>query len=426
MSGREAFSSTPGRNIALDRPQPFDIGRYYFDQRHRIHEDAALLRRLIEAVDWTNDLAPAQWAQWYSVALGFAPSLILEFGRGHGNSTAVFTQAARRLGGTKVVSLCRTPDWTSTVAPKIARIVDERWFAHLDARRLDILAADYERIVADQPRVLVLWDAHGFEIAELVLGEVLPRLLNRPHLIVMHDIDDNRYGGVPRSYGGHPLWKGAARHATTGIADSRLNIGWMNSQEDQIVALADFASRNDLEIGSADHEYATFFAEDPARGEEMRRLLGDEFFSMQAHWAFLSLSGREGPFHMPAVSGWRTAANRSAVVSDQLPRLPATIVTQPIPWAYASTFDWRQVNDPPSGAAAWIRCRLRATGGPVGISMLTPDERTFVDSQVVSSPAVETVVLPVPDVRKRGRLVIHTWDVPQGARVEVEDLSLVW
>jgi hypothetical protein len=145
----------------------------------------------------------------------------------------------------------------------------------------------------------------------------------------MHDINDNRYGGLPRSYSGHPLWKGAKLHATTGIADSRVNIGWMNSQEDQVIALADFASRNDLEIGSADHEYATFFEADAARADEMRRVLGDEFFSTRGHWAFLSLTGMEGPFHVPALSGWRAAANRAAVVSDQLPRLPTTVVTAP-------------------------------------------------------------------------------------------------
>jgi len=36
------------------------------------------------------------------------------------------------------------------------------------------------------------------------------------------------------------------------------------------------------------------------------------------------------------------------------------------------------------------------------------------------------VALKVPDVTQRGRLVIHTWDAPEAARVCLEDLSLVW
>src|SRR5207245_8129591 len=142
-------------------PGPFDIARFYYDQRFRIADDVPVLRQLIEAVNSTYDLAPPQWAQWYSVALGFAPDLIVELGRGHGNSTAVFTQAARRLGRTKVISLCRTRDWALTVAPRIARFVDGGWFGNLEARLIDILAADYEEILADHSRVLILWDAHG-------------------------------------------------------------------------------------------------------------------------------------------------------------------------------------------------------------------------------------------------------------------------
>ena len=385
-----------------------------------------MLRQLIEAVDSICDLEPPQWAQWYSVALGFAPGLIVELGRGHGNSTAVFTQAAWRLGRTKVISLCRTRDWALTVAPRIARFVDGGWFGNLEARRIDILAADYEEILAGHSRVLILWDAHGFEIAELVLGELLPRLAGRTHLILMHDINDNRYALLPRSYGGHPLWKGNTLLPTTGVAGSRVNVGWMNSQEDQVIALADFSARNDVEIESADHEYATFFETHPACADEMRRVLDDGFFSTRGHWAFLSLSGKEGPFHVPALSGWRAAARSSAVDCDQLPRLPTTILTAPVPWAYASVFSWRPVNEPPPGAPAWIRCRLQVTGGAIGVSLLTQDEKAFVESQVVSSPAAVNVALQVPDLKQRGRLVIHTWDAPEAGRVRIDDVLLVW
>jgi hypothetical protein len=136
------------------------------------------------------------------------------------------------------------------VAPRIAQVVDDAWFANIDARSVDILSVDYREIIADHQRVLLLWDAHGFEIAELVLGEILPRLVDRAHLLLLHDISDNRYAAVPRSYGGHPLWKGNKwQQADAGA--SRVNIGWMNSVEDQVIALADFSARNDVEIGSA-------------------------------------------------------------------------------------------------------------------------------------------------------------------------------
>ena len=427
------FCGVPGRDVNRDRPSTFQLAQYYYDQRFRIAEDEAVLRKLIAAVDWITDLGPAQWAQWYSVALGFAPDLILELGRGFGNSTAVFAQAARRLGRrkwtkrTKIVSLCRTGDWASLVAPRIAQVVDKAWFANVDARRTDILSADYGEIIADHKRVLVLWDAHGFEIAELVLGDILPRLAGRHHLVLMHDISDNRYAHLPRSYGGQPLWKGLKWQQRAGARDSRVNIGWMNSMQEQVIALADFSARNDVEIGSADQEYSEFFAAHPAYGDEMRHLLGGDFFSVIGHWAFLSLTGKEGPFHFPAVSGGRAATNRCDIVTDELPRLPATIVTDAVPWAYASTFAWRPAAQPPPNVPTWIRCRLRVDGGVIGVSLLSPDEQVFVDSQVVSSAAKPVnVLLLAPDLTERGRLVIHTWDTPVPARVRIDDLSLVW
>jgi hypothetical protein len=426
MNESRPFGSRPGRNVAADSPRAVDVARYYYEERGRIKEDAAVLRQLIAAVGCPNDLGSPQWAQWYSVALGFAPDLIIELGRGYGNSTALFGQAASRLGRTKVVSLCQSGEWASIVAPRIARVVDPGWFENVDARRADILSADYAGIIADHQRVLVLWDAHGFEIAELVLGEILPRLLDRQHLLLMHDISDNRYAQAPRSYGGAPLWKGSSWQQRVGAWNSRVNIGWMNSIQDQVIALADFSARNDLEIGSADHEYASFFAGNPACDLEMRELLGNEFFDRIGHWAFLSLTGKAGPFHFPGPSGWRAAPNHCDIVTDGLARRPATITTGAVAWAYAATFAWRPLTNPPPDAQAWIRCRLRVEGGPVGLSLLTADESAFAQSQVVSPSGQADVLLAVPDLGRRGRLVIHTWDVPVSARVRIDDLSLVW
>ena len=41
---------------------------------------------------------------------------------------------------------------------------------------------DYQRLFEGSERVLLLWDAHGFEIAEMVLGRILPLIADRPHL----------------------------------------------------------------------------------------------------------------------------------------------------------------------------------------------------------------------------------------------------
>jgi hypothetical protein len=422
----KAFFATAGRDFTKDQPPSVDVARWYYEQRHRVAADAAILRSLIAAVDWTNDLSPSQWAQWYSVALGFRPDLILELGRGRGNSTALFCQAAHALGDTKVVSLCHSGDWTTLTAPRLAEVVDTGWFDPLDARMTDIVSADYGEIIGDHRRVLLLWDAHGFEIAEVVLGEILPRLLDREHLVLMHDIVDNRYSHVDRSYNGQPLWKGSAWQERTGTTGARVNIGWMHSIQDQIVAIADFSARNDLELGSADHEFHCLFGEQPDLGAAMRASLGDEFFSTLGHWAFFSLNGKQGPFEFPAVAGRQAFTHRSAVILEGV-GLPADVVAGAQPWSFASAWSWRPSDTVPPGVDSWLRVRMHVEDGSVGIGLLAANGRDFHVRRAVSPgrQAVE-VQMPVSNLADPGQLVVTTWAAPMPARVRIDDVSLVW
>ncbi len=421
------FAATPGRDITNDQSGLYDVARWYYEARDRVAADAGTLRRLIAAVDWTNDLSPSQWAQWYSVALGFRPDLILELGRGRGNSTAVFCQAANTLADTKVVSLCHSGDWTTATAPRITSVVDANWFDRLDARMADIVSADYADILGDHQRVLLLWDAHGFEIAEVVLGEILPRLLSRQHFVIMHDIVDNRYAQVSRSYGGQPLWKGSEWQQRTGCTEARVNIGWMQSIQDQIIAIADFSARNDLEVGSADHEYNRMFANDSGRAAQMRAAVGDEFFSIQAHWAFFTLNGKSGPFEFPAVTGRRSFHEQADIVIDGIPQLPVTIKTQAQPWAFASGWTWRPGAEPPRAADAWLRVRLRVADGSIGLGLLADNGRDFLVRRALAPRAASVdAFLPIKDLSNPGRLVVQTWAAAVSATVQIDELALVW
>jgi hypothetical protein len=415
------------RDASRDGSLGFSIADYYYDGRHAVAADLPVLQRLIEVVDSPNALDAMQWAQLYSVALGFRPDLILELGRGKGNSTALFSQAASRLPSTRVVSLCLSTDWHAETAAKIARFVESSWFSRLDARIADIVLADYESILESHERVLVFWDAHGFEIAEIVLGNILPRLVGRPHLIIMHDISDNRYASVAPAYDGAPLWKASERQRMSGEWTSRVNIGWMNSVQDQVIALVDFSTRNAVEVGSADHEYWHYFAAHPERADEMRRTLGHEFFQTTAHWAFLSLNGRQGPFTFPTPENHRGFAHSVPVSVDPPSKWPATIVTEPQPWAYAATFAWRPGGSGRISTPAWLRLQVSVEGGLVGIGLLSADGKQFVQSQAVCEGSTSsTVLLSIADITSPGRLVFHTWQQPVGARIRIEDISVVW
>ncbi len=262
-------------------------------------DDAERITRLCDAVQWQNDLALYQWAQLMAVALDFRPDLILELGRGMGNSTCAFTEVANLLQPQRcrVLSLCLSSDWQTRTVPSLKSIVPKTWFLPLEAHQTNILTFDYARALAGHERVLVFWDAHGFDVAECVLGAILPLIADRPHLVAMHDLSDSRYlAPTMSSYDGNRLWRG------NDWSGPRLRIGHIDTKVEQAVAVVDFTSRNTIPLHSVDHELHTEFAAHPERAAEVHRLLGDSLFSLNAHWYYFSLNQGTAPFTFPRFS----------------------------------------------------------------------------------------------------------------------------
>ena len=250
---------------------------------------------LHRAVGKAVDMSLYQFAQFTSAALEFAPDLILELGRYLGNSTCAFTEAANLLGGARrcrVVSLCYSVEWEKLTVPKLRGLVPPDWLAPLEARRGDIVSFDYRRLLEGAGRVLLFWDAHGFEVAECVLATILPLLADRAHVVMLHDMSDVRYA-PETSYQGRGLWKGRDDDG------SRIRVGLIDSAVPQSIAVQDFAARNRITLDSADHSFDVELKQVPGRVQEMRALLGDELFSLEGHWFWFTLNERPGPYTFP-------------------------------------------------------------------------------------------------------------------------------
>jgi hypothetical protein len=284
---------------AGDRIAAFTPGRAYWNQRSKLSASRDRLLALSRAVGRPSDLQPYQFAQLVASCLEFAPDLILELGRGFGNSTCAFTEAANMLGGasqTRVLSLCNSAEWDTTTVPALRSVVARDWFAPLRALRADILTFDYRRHLAGARRVVLFWDAHGFEIAECVLGTILPLVAERQHLVFMHDLSDTRYCSPSLAdYGERALWKGE------NAADSRLRIGIVDSAVAQAISIIDFTGRNAITLDSADHAVDLEVTQIPGRSEEMRQALGNELFSQQGHWFWFTMNEKPGPYTFPRI-----------------------------------------------------------------------------------------------------------------------------
>jgi len=269
-----------------------------WENRAQVEKDLPRLTALWNAVGYLNDLTPAQWVQWYSTALAFQPDLIIELGRNQGNSTCLFTQAANTLQHGKLVSLCLTDYWQQSVAQRVSQVVPSSWFDRLDPRVADIIRTTPSDLVGDAKRILVIWDAHGFRVAEWVLGALAPHLEGRQSLILMHDIADTRYSDWDGSYNGQRLWQG--RHTNEGAHARRLAIGNAVSPVEQMLSAIDFTTRNKISFQSADHSYATELTE--SQVSELSKQL-DGAFDIQAGWHYFSLQdAKRHPLTFPGFS----------------------------------------------------------------------------------------------------------------------------
>ncbi|MDF1667890.1 MAG: hypothetical protein P1V97_39500, partial [Planctomycetota bacterium] len=259
-------------------------------------EHRAELLKLQDAVGHSTDLSFNQWNQLFAYTLEFKPDLIIELGRGRGNSTCLFTQAAKALGpdsSCHVLSLCNSKDWAEETAPKLETIFGQDWFKDLTAESCDILSYDPSPFIAKATRVMVFWDAHGFEIAEWMLGAVLPQLKDKDHAILMHDMTDTRYNSGQEPYRQRPLWMG------NNWSGPRLRMGHIDSAVEQSVAIIDFSSRNHLPVFSADHSLHTEIGALPNRKKFFDDKLGKDAFSLYAHWFYFSLKDAQVPVRFP-------------------------------------------------------------------------------------------------------------------------------
>jgi hypothetical protein len=259
----------------------FNPAQAYWNQRLVLAKARDRIRALSRAVNHPGDLFLYQWAQLMATVMEYQPELILELGRGKGNSTCAFTEASNlKQGGTRVLSVCLSNDWELETAPRVRRIVPKSWFAPLDVVSANILDFAFETALSDVKRVLIFWDAHGFDIAECVLGEILPLAAKIEHLVVIHDLSDTRYNSEEKlEYGGNGLWKG------NNWSGPRVKLGIIDSATEQSISALDFATRNHITLDSADHCFHTGLSSD--QQTEMRSLLG-ELFDTQAHWFYFA------------------------------------------------------------------------------------------------------------------------------------------
>jgi hypothetical protein len=186
-----------------------------------LEERFATLREL---VDSPGDLFLDQWLRLYERALAAEPDLMIEVGRGYGNSTVVLTDAAHALHA-RVISVGddMVYGWAKRTRPRLSTVVDDDWFEPLTVVQGDV--RDFTPPSCDHP--FVFWDAHGPEVAEAMFDRVLPALPTGATSVVIHDIS------TPEEADAHPLEIGypyAWRHLVSPFDELPVVGRWLDEQ----------------------------------------------------------------------------------------------------------------------------------------------------------------------------------------------------
>lgn len=281
----------------MDEPASvkFTPGTALWNQRLLVQRISGRIQLLSDTVGNTVSCTLPQFTQFFAMACEFGADLIIELGRGAGNSTCAFLEAANQLPApSRIVSICISKCWDEETAPRLLPAVGGDWFQPLQAVQQDILTFDFASVLEGARRVLIFWDAHGFEIAECVLGKLLPLVASKDHIVLLHDMSDLRYCGEVDPDGDYALWVGDL------AGDGRFCIGNVCSKVPQAISILDFITRNHLTLESADHSIHAAIAADPQKMAEMQRLLGP-LFSPYAHCFWFTLNEHPGPYKFPAV-----------------------------------------------------------------------------------------------------------------------------
>jgi hypothetical protein len=267
----------------------FSAAKAIWDNRERIAQVLPELRELRDtlhdATGGPRDFVRQQWLQLASVVYAFKPDLIIELGRGYGNSTCAMAFGVSLLAPQpcRMLSLCLSTSFAEISRPRLEPRFGSL-FQPLTALTCDISGRDFSADLAAARRVFVFWDAHGYELAQDLLGGLFQALQDTPHLSVVHDMADLKYMGLDfRRHDSSDKWM------ALGSAPPKYVLGDVGAQYEEGIALVDFLSRNGLPFRSAESSYFDELSED--QHCELKAIFGDDF-SRYGFWYSFSLNER--------------------------------------------------------------------------------------------------------------------------------------
>ena len=262
-----------------------DFASSFWNHRKELVDSKERLRQLCEAVNRPIDLEFHEWFKLYALVLEFSPDLIIELGRGYGNSTCIFTEAVNKSGKGEVVSIGYDSEhcWEQKTIPSLQNLVSPQWHDKLTIIHKDIMKIDFTEIIQPAKRVLLFWDAHGGDLGKYILTHIFPLLQKKEHLIIVHDITDNGNYVPPIENDG----------------PKKFRIDNFESPFEEIIPLFDYLSSNDIQYDTLRESVTRFLEENeqtsPDKSTELKNTwdeLGGDRPLMESHQIYFDINNK--------------------------------------------------------------------------------------------------------------------------------------
>jgi hypothetical protein len=399
------------------------------------------IRKMLASLEGPATLNEQQALLLTAAVLELQPDVIIDLGTGPGNSAAIFALS----GAPHVYRFYREPEnvVSAESKSKFTPCTSDRM-----ARSGDLTTVDFLPLLKEAERIIVFWNAHGYDIAAHVLGHLMPLIADKPHWVICHDMEDSRYLPACKPYEGKSLWRGMEDYYANPSTTSFGIFEWAYTVVDQAIPIFDFCWRNDTEFKSLDHEFKTLLDEGPR--EEVLRDLGlspDTTFSL----GYFTLNEtRSRNFPAPRSDG-RTEVKAivpepqvTAAGSTKMPTVPSaydparrivfgdascsgttqlSIRTEAGLWYYSVEFPLNAAGIDPYKALRVV-LKVRVHRGRVGLGILSADRLSLPDEVYVGAPdGIVIVELVSPPLLRAGSIILRNAADDGASDIEMEIIA---
>ena len=250
---------------------------------HSAHE----LREILEKINDPTTFSLSQALCLTALIRSRKPDILIDLGTGNGNSAAIAAYAFETIqSAAKVHTFDIDRSWLEDAGPKLPDSIG----THVVSHKGDLTLFDFGPLLVHSKSAIVFWDAHGHEIAEKVLSEIMPKIWQLPHIVLCHDISDNRFQSrEQRAYGNRPPWRGM-NYYYRAEPTNYVNVGHFQTIVDQVIPIMDFCFRNSVDLQSCDYAVSLLAT---SLKDRFTRILQREGALTDIQMAYFSLQGQE-------------------------------------------------------------------------------------------------------------------------------------